>query len=90
MKYRANGSTPDVNFGAMVTHSTVCDCTPILAFITNLGSMLTSTQYLRHPQCRFLIINHKNELQWIQFNAKYILWLRNVKTQKLLGIGDLL
>ena len=89
VKYRANGSPPDVDIEAMVAHSVVCGCTPILAFITKIGSMLTSTRYSRHPQCRFLIMNHKNELEGIQFGTHYILKLRNVKTQRLLDLGEL-
>jgi Holliday junction resolvase len=89
VKYRRNNSTPDVDFDAMVTHSAVCGCTPILAFITKIGSMLSSTRYSRHPQCPFLIMNDKNELEGIQFGVHYILQLRNVKTKKFLDIGEL-
>ena len=89
VKYRASGSPPDVDFDAMVTHSAICGCTPILAFITKIGSMLSSTRYSRHPQCRFLIMNHKNELEGIQFGTQYILQLRNVKTNKLLDLSEL-
>ena len=89
VKYRRNNSTPDVDFDVMVTHSAVCGCAPILAFITKIGSMLSSTTYSRHPQCRFLIMNDKNELEGIQFGVHYILQLRNVKTKKLLDIGEL-
>ena len=93
VKYRTKSDYPfdliNDQKSDMLSHSSRCSCVPVLAFITRMGSLLHSNKYNRHPEYNFLIMNHKNKLEWLQVGQDHIMQFINIRTEGVIDINDL-